>query len=78
MRRRYMKMAFISSTMMAELKKQCDFSEELIATIDGDFELDGLTSSDVQNFNQRVESSVKQQEVRQGKSRKVASQIFSG
>lgn len=71
-------MAFISSTMMAELKKQCDFSEEIISPIVGDFELDGLTSDDVQKFNQRVESSIKQQGVRQGKSRKVASQIFAG
>lgn len=60
-----------------ELLRESDFSNDFVGTIKGEYEIDGLTSSDVQRINQRVESSVKQQEVRQGKSRKVASRIFS-
>lgn len=70
-------MAFIPQEIMEELVK-CDFSEELVSTIMGNFEMNGLTSFEAQNFNKRVESSVQQLEIRQGKSRKVASQIFSG
>lgn len=67
----------IDKELILDLLDTCDFSEDFAESLEGDFEIDGLSSSDVQRINKRVESSVKQQEVRQGKSRKVASRIFS-
>lgn len=63
---------------LQEVASECDFTDEFVSPIEGTFELDGLTASDIQRINQRIRSSSKQQEIRQGKSRKVASQIFSG
>lgn len=65
-------------SLRKEISAKCDFSDDFIALEKAKYELDGLTAADVQRINHRVKESAKQQEVRQGKSRKVASQIFSG
>ena len=65
-------------SLKKEIFAKCDFSDDFVPSDTGEYELDGLTAADVQRINHRVKESAKQQEVRQGKSRKVASQIFSG
>ena len=68
----------LQESLKKEIIAKCDFSDSFVTPDEGVYELDGLTASDVQRINHRVNASAKQQEVRQGKSRKVASQIFSG
>lgn len=57
--------------------KSIDFTDEVIPVVISRVKIDGLTATDVQTINERVRLSIRQQEIRQENSLKVASEIFS-